>query len=121
MIRRQLLGFVAHWLFSSLGMWICFQLFFEDPENGLAFYILAGLVFSLVNSTIRPLVTMMTLPLSLITLGLSTVLVNTAMVALTFWFIHVPRPDFIYLLLTSIVMSLINGLVNFLILPYTKK
>ena len=121
MIKKQLLGFVAHWLFSSLGMWLCFQLFYEDPEGGIAFYALAGFVFSLINTILRPIVITFSLPLNLWTLGLSTVFVNTAMVALTLWLIHTPRPDFIYLLLTSIVMSLINGLVNFLILPYTKK
>ena len=121
MIKRQFLGFVAHWIFSSLGMWLCFLVFFHDADNDVSFYAIAGLVFSLVNSILRPIGTMMTLPLSLITLGLSTILVNTLMVALTLWIIHVPRPDFIYLVLTSLVMSLINGLVNFLLLPYTKK
>ncbi len=121
MIKRQFLGFVAHWIFSSLGMWICFYLFFDNPDNGILFYAIAGLVFSLVNSIVRPIVTMMTLPLSILTLGLSTILVNTLMVALTFWLINVPSPNLIYLVLTSLIMSFINGLVNFLILPYTKK
>ena len=121
MIRRQFLGFVAHWIFSSIGMWICFQLFFGGAQDKLSFYAVTGLVFSLVNSIVRPIVTMMTLPLSLLTLGLSTILINTLMVALTFWLIHIEQPEIIYLVLTSLVMSLINGLVNFLLLPYTKK
>lgn len=126
MIKRQLLGFVLHWLFSSAGMWLCFRFLFGGQDNGLqdkdwTFYILAGLVFSLINITIRPLATIFALPLSLWTLGLSTILVNSAMVALTLWFVRVSQPPIHDLILSSLAMSLINGLVNFLILPYNKK
>lgn len=126
MIKRQLLGFALHWLFSSAGMWLCFRFLFggqgdDAQDKDWAFYILAGLVFSLINITIRPLATIFALPLSLWTLGLSTILVNSAMVALTLWFVRVSQPPIYDLVLSSLAMSLINGLVNFLILPYNKR
>lgn len=121
MFKRQFVAFVTHWIFSGLGMWLCFHLFFQAPDDALTFYAIAGLVFSLVNTILRPFAKMFALPLSILTLGLSTILVNSAMVALTLWIIHAEQPPFVPLVLSSLLMSFINGVVNFLLLPYTKK
>ena len=121
MIKRQLIGFLVRWAGSSLAIWLCYRFIIGVTADSTVFYIVAGLVFSVINSIIRPIVTLMTLPLSIVTLGLSTVIINVAMVGLTFWIVHVPQMSFLHFVLCSAIMIFINGLVNFLILPYTKK
>ncbi len=120
MIKRQLFSFIAHWICSSLGMYLCFHLFSDTVSSSAQFYIIAGLVFSLINSFIRPVVKTLALPLSILTLGLSTLVINTAMVWLTLWLVKTVQMEIYELFLSSIIMSVINGLVNFLIMPYTK-
>lgn len=119
MIKHQLLAFALRWLLSSFGMWICITLFgtiIGDYDYKL--FILAGLIFSLVNSVVRPLATMFALPLIVFTMGLFTILINTAMVALTIWLLPGVEMNFWQAALSSIVMSIANGLVNFWITPY---
>lgn len=46
-------------------------------------YLMAGIVLSLVNMIIRPVLIILTIPLNLITLGLFTLVINTWMIMLT--------------------------------------
>jgi putative membrane protein len=47
---------------------------------------IVALIFGVVNALIRPLLTILTCPLVLLTLGLFTLIINAAMLALTGWF-----------------------------------
>ncbi|MBQ3309789.1 phage holin family protein [Candidatus Saccharibacteria bacterium] len=122
MIKHQLAGFLLRWALSTLGMWISISLFGTIiGDYSVALFILAGLIFSLVNSIVRPLATVFTLPLILLTMGLFTILINTAMVALTIWLIPEVTMDFWGAVLSSIIMSIANGLVNFWLTAYNKE
>lgn len=48
--------------------------------------VIVALIFGVVNALIRPLLTILTCPLILLTLGLFTLIINAAMLALTGWF-----------------------------------
>ena len=78
-------------------------------------YVVAGLVFSLVNSIVRPLTTLLSLPLIILSMGIFTLLINVAMMALTIWILPGVHIDFWGSFWGTIVMSVINGLVNFLV------
>lgn len=122
MIKRQLLGFLARWVLSSFGMWICITLFGRIyGEGSFWLFVLAGLIFSTANSLVRPLMTMMALPLIVFTMGLFTLVINIAIVGLTIWLTPNVTMGFAGALLSSLVMSLVNGVVNFWISPYTSK
>lgn len=114
MIRRQIAEFIIRWALSSFGMWISITLFgvITGPYNFWLF-ILAGLVFSLVNTIVRPLLTTVALPLIVLTMGLFTIIINTAMVGLTIWLIPSVTMDFWGAALSSLILSIANGLVNF--------
>lgn len=122
MIKKQLLFFLLRWGVSSLAMWVCISLFaVSEADHNIWFYIVAGLVFSLVNSIVKPLATMMALPLIIVTMGIFTFILNIGMVALTFWILPGVHIDFWGVVLSAIMISLINSLVNFLIPSYNKK
>jgi putative membrane protein len=48
-------------------------------------YLLLGLVFGLLNALLRPLLTLLTCPLIILTLGLFTLVINTLLFYLTGW------------------------------------
>ncbi|GGI75071.1 phage holin family protein [Pseudarthrobacter scleromae] len=48
-------------------------------------YMFIGLIFGLVNAFIRPLVSFLSLPITILTLGLFTIVISAAMLYLTSW------------------------------------
>lgn len=118
MIKKQLANFAIRWAISSLAMYICIILFgtFRDGTNpvdaSFGFYLLAGLVFSLVNSIVRPIATIFALPLLFLTLGVFTIILNAAMVALTIWIIPDVSMSFGGAIGSCLIISIINYLAN---------
>jgi len=121
MIKRQFSVFLFRWLVSSAGMWLCIKLFGNlsvDYDPWL--FIVAGLIFSLANSVVKPLITVLTLPLIVLSLGLFVFVVNITIMALTIWVLPDVSMDLIDVALSALTMSIINGLVNFLVPSYNK-
>lgn len=118
MVKRQILSFILRWLTSSVAMYICINFFasFGDGAEAMRssfwLYAAAGLIFSVVNTVIKPIVTIFSLPFIFITLGLFTILVNAAMVGLTIWLLPDVYMTFWGAIESCILISLINYLVN---------
>ena len=118
MIRKQILVFILRWLISSCGMWFVINWFGTIDNNvsgGFWLYIVAGLIFSLVNSIVRPLTTLLSLPLIILSMGIFTLLINVAMMALTIWILPGVRISFWGAFAGTITMAVVNGLINFLV------
>ena len=122
MIKNQILVFLLRWLVSSAGMWICMRLFGHiETEAVFWLFVVAGLVFSLVNSIVKPLLTLLALPLIILSMGIFTVILNIAMVGLTIALLPGVEMGFGGAVLTTLIMSALNGLVNFLVPSYNKE
>jgi putative membrane protein len=118
MIKNQFLVFLFRWLVSSCGMWLVINLFGTIDSNvsgGIWLYVVAGLVFSLVNSIVRPLTTLLSLPLIILSMGIFTLIINIAMMALTIWLLPGVHITFWGAFAGTITMSLLNGLINLLV------
>jgi putative membrane protein len=48
-------------------------------------YLFIGAIFGVVNALVRPIVSLLALPLTILTLGLFTIVINAAMLYLTSW------------------------------------
>jgi len=67
--------FAAIYLLRDMGI---------HPEGtGWLYYLIIGFIFSLVNALLRPLLTVLSCPLLILTLGLGTLLINTLLFYLT--------------------------------------
>lgn len=116
MIVRQALGFLIRALASAFGMWLCVTWFgaAANPSDTVVF-VLAGVVFALLDSLVKPVLKLFALPLAIFTLGLSTLIINIAMVALTIYLIPGISMDFVGIAITSVVLSIINSIASFII------
>lgn len=57
-----------------------------DNLTGTVFsYLIVGLIFGLINALVRPIVSLFSLPITCLTLGLFTVIINALMLMLTSW------------------------------------
>ena len=77
-IIRIIINAVALWLTALL-------LPAFDLTSELLGILLVAIIFGLVNALIRPIVKLLSLPLTVLTLGLFTLVINTAMLLLTAW------------------------------------
>lgn len=79
---------------------------------------LVAIVFGLINAFVRPLVKLLTLPLTVVTLGLFALVINTFMLLLTSWldiglaFTGSVIQNFIFAFLASIVISIVSTLLS---------
>jgi putative membrane protein len=89
--------FILRGLVAAAGLWVAAQLLHSRgvtigaPTDPWVTLVVAGLVLGLVNALVRPIVTFLTLPVTILTLGLFLLLVNGAMILLTSWVVdHLP-------------------------------
>ncbi len=116
-MRRQFLVFLTRWLLNTFGLWVAIKLFgtgISDAEITAGFwgFLLAGLIFSVINSVLRPIVIILSLPAILVTLGLFTFVVNGLMVYISLKLAPGLSMTFWYSIVTGIVLSLINYIVS---------
>lgn len=83
----------------------------EDFKNALIF----ALVLSLLNTFVKPVLKLIGLPLTIITLGFFSLVINTLIVMLAAKFIEGMKIDgfwwaFIFALALSLITSLLNGI-----------
>jgi putative membrane protein len=84
-MQRQFFRFLLRWVLNSLGLWIAVRLLVGhgveyDQSQGFVMFFWAGLVLSLVNVVLKPIIVILSLPAILLTLGLFTLIVNGFMV-----------------------------------------
>ena len=81
-------------------------------------YLLLGLVFGLLNATIRPFLGRISMPVTILTLGLFALVLNAAMLALTAWIssytpVHLTIDSFFWTaILGAIIVSIVSSLVG---------
>ena len=114
-MRKQFTVFVVRWILNSFGLWIASRLFgasFDDTNATLSTFLAAGLVLSLVNTILKPIVVILSLPAILLTLGLFILIVNGLMVYIALKFVPGLEISFGASILTGMIISLINYIIN---------
>lgn len=115
-MRRQLAIFSLRWLLNSFGLWIAVRLLgsgvaIADVDNSTAVFLLAGFLFSLLNTLLRPLIVILSLPAILLTLGLFILVVNGLMV----WLALQMTPGLEMTFLNSIFAGMLLSLINYIV------
>ncbi len=75
-------GFVLRALISAIGFWIATRWVSGILIDDATTLILAGALLGVFNAIVRPIAILLTLPITIMTLGFFLLVVNTAMVAL---------------------------------------
>jgi putative membrane protein len=76
------IGFLVRLAISAFGLWLADQLVGGIRIEGTGTLILAALFYGVVNAVVRPAAILLTLPITVLTLGLFLLLVNAAMFGL---------------------------------------
>lgn len=109
-LGKQFLYFLLRWLLNSFGLWVSIRLISGIEFDGsLSVIVLGGLILSLVNAIIKPILLILSLPFIVFSLGLFTIIVNgfavfiaaslTPGLSMGFW--------------SAVLAGLIIGLINY--------
>jgi putative membrane protein len=75
-------GFILRALISAIGLWIATRWVPGIRIDSAGSLLLAGILLGAVNAIVRPILILLTLPITILSLGMFLLVVNTAMVAL---------------------------------------
>lgn len=116
-MKQQILVFLIRWVLGALGLWLAVRILGTGYENvdvtvGMWGFLLAGLIFSIVNSLFKPLLVIVSLPAILLTLGLFTIVVNGILVYVSLLVAPGISMSFGNSIVTGIILSLLNYIVS---------
>jgi putative membrane protein len=82
-----LLRFLLFWGVNTLSLWAADEVFGEIAFRNLQALFVAGLLLGVVNTFVRPLLVLLTLPLSVVTLGFFVLVINALMLLFVAWLV----------------------------------
>ena len=117
-----------HWLIrfviTAVALWAIAMYVPGFHMNGWGDAIIAAIIFGLVNALIGPILKLISLPLTIITLGLFTIVINWALFALTVWVspgfktTGTPWPSWESTLVGAVIMMIVS---TFVTVPLTRQ
>lgn len=82
-----MVGFLMRAAITALGLWVASELLAGMSFDAPSKLVLAAVVLGVVNAVVRPLAFILTLPITVLTLGLFLLVLNAGMVALVAWLV----------------------------------
>ncbi len=111
-------SFLIRWLATALGIGVAAQVLPGIQVDGLWPTVVAALLLGLVNVTLRPILLLLTLPLTVLTLGLFALVINGAMLALVASVVKgVHVAGFWSAIFGAIIISLVGSLLTWVLPP----
>ncbi|MHC5861157.1 phage holin family protein [Nostoc sp.] len=108
--------FLLTWLGTAVALLITSRIVDGFIVNNFVVALVAAVVIGLVNAFIRPILRLLTFPITLLTFGLFTFVIN----ALTLWLASALTPGygfeirgFLPALLGSIVLAIVSSVINY--------
>jgi putative membrane protein len=106
-------GFLIRWVVSALALWVAQALLPGIRIEGAGTLFIAALLLGFVNAIVRPLLIFVTLPITILTLGLFLLVINAAMLGLVAALLeNFTISGFWSALAGAIVVSLVSWLVS---------
>lgn len=82
-----MLRFIVQAVVTAIGLWLSAQVVPGVDFTNTGSLIAAAVILGLVNAVVRPIMVVLTFPLTVVTLGLFLLVVNAAMIGLTAMFL----------------------------------
>ena len=109
---------LASWLLSAIAILIVATYVPGFKVNSFTTALIVALALGIVNTIIKPIILILTLPINILTLGLFTFVINATLILLVAQFV----PGFVVVgfvpaLIAAVILWLINTIVHFVIFP----
>ena len=108
--RSTFWDIVGHWLLSTIAVMISAYVLPGVAVSGFVAALVTAVVLGIINAVIRPLAIILTLPLTIVTLGLFALVINAVLVLLAAAVVPgFAVASFWWALAFSLVLSLVNA------------
>ena len=120
--------FLVRWFVCGLGLWIAAGILSKNVEfhstsgGKWGVVVISGLILAIINSIIKPLVVLLSLPAILLTLGMFMVVINGFSILLASWLyspLHIE--NFWVAMLAGVIIGLVNYLVTAILENHGKR
>ncbi len=78
----NLTPFLLHWAITALALWVASHVFKGIQFSSTASLVVSALLLGLANAVVRPLLVVLTLPLTVLTFGIFLLVINALMLLL---------------------------------------
>ncbi|MFC1748511.1 phage holin family protein [Pseudomonadota bacterium] len=120
MAQKIIIGVILNSIALYIVTWLLPDIIYT---GGLRFYILGGAIIGLVNTFVKPIMTLLSLPLVIATVGLFIFVVNAITFALAMWLVNVidisgvsvTIDEPINYVLASLVFTFVNWILHIII------
>lgn len=118
----NLTPFLLHWAITAFGLWVASHVFKGLRFDGASALVVAALLLGLANAVVRPLLVVLTLPLTLVSFGLFLLVINALVLMLVAKLVRGFQLDgFWTAFWASIFMSLLSLLLGTFVLGGTSE
>ena len=107
---------LIRWLIAALTIWgVAWLLEPHFQVDGFKWALIVAAIVGLLNTFVRPIMIILTLPMTVVTLGLFLFVINALLLLLTDWLIadaHFHIENFWWALFAAVLISIVNALVG---------
>lgn len=107
----MLARFIVRAVFAAAGLWLASKIVAGVNVDDAATLILAAVLLGLVNATLRPVLFILTLPLTIVTLGVFLLVLNAGMIGLVALFLDGFE---VHGLIPGICAAVVTGVVSWI-------
>ena len=110
------MGFIIKVLVTGLAVWVAaYVLDGVHLENDARTIIIVALVLALLNAIVKPILVILTIPVTIVTLGLFLLIINALMVVWTSKLVDGFKVDgWLTAILFSLIVSVVSSILHFL-------
>lgn len=120
---ERILSYVIRWLLLALGIWVAAKLVGEIHLVGWQSTLIVAAILGLLNAFLKPAISLLSLPITILTFGLFSIVINSGLLLLTSWIakhfssINFQVDNFLAAVFGAIIISVVSILVHFFINP----
>lgn len=112
-MKKQLFTFTIRLFANALALWLCAEVLrLVDPQVGIMGFVIGGLILSILNALIKPLLIILMLPAVALTLGFFLIVINGIVVYLAS---AIYSPLHIDSFWAAVLVGIVIGLVNYIV------
>jgi putative membrane protein len=101
---------IIHWLVSAISIMVAAYLLPGVHVTGIVPALILAIVLGIVNTFVRPLLVLLTLPISILTLGLFTLVINAVLIMLSTKLVTgVSIDGFLWALAFGVVLAVVHA------------
>jgi putative membrane protein len=103
------MGLIVRWIVNTLALFVVVNIVPGYSYRSIVTLVIAAAVLGLLNTIVRPILFVLTLPLTVVTLGLFLIVLNAIMLEITAWLVPGFRINgFLWAVVGAIVLGLIS-------------